>query len=51
MVPGKESIPLKQVTLPVTFEDASNYHTETLAFDVVDFFGPYHVLLGWSCNV
>jgi hypothetical protein len=27
----------------------SNYRTETLAFEVVDFFGPYHVILGWPC--
>jgi hypothetical protein len=22
-----------------------------LAFEVVDFFGPYHVILGWPCHV
>jgi hypothetical protein len=46
VVPGKQSIPLGRVTLPVTFEDTSNYHVETLAFEVVDFSGPYHVILG-----
>jgi hypothetical protein len=37
--------------MPVTFEDVSNYHTETLAFEVVDFSSPYHVMLGRSCYV
>jgi hypothetical protein len=43
MVPGKQSIPLGQISLPVTFSGASNYHTEMLTFKVVDFFGPYHI--------
>jgi hypothetical protein len=46
VVPGKQSIPLRRITLLVTFGDASNYHTETLAFEVVDFSGPYNVILG-----
>jgi hypothetical protein len=29
----------------------SNYHTETLTFEVVDFSGPYHDILGWLCYV
>jgi hypothetical protein len=29
----------------------SNYRTEALAFDVVDFSRPYHVILGWPCYV
>jgi hypothetical protein len=37
--------------LSVTFGDASNYRTETLAFEVVDFFGPYHIILGRPCYV
>jgi hypothetical protein len=51
VVLGKQSVPLGQVTLPVTFGDASTYHTETLTFEVVDFSGPYHVILGRSCYV
>jgi hypothetical protein len=47
VVLGKQSTPLGQVTLLVTFRDARNYHTETLTFVVVDFFRPYHVILGW----
>jgi hypothetical protein len=37
--------------LLVTFGDASNYRTEMLAFEVVDFSGPYHVILGRPCYV
>jgi hypothetical protein len=37
--------------LLVTFGDASNYRTEILAFEVVDFSGPYHVILGRPCYV
>jgi hypothetical protein len=48
---GKQSTPPGWVTLPVTFGDASNYRTETLAFEVVDFSSPYHVILGWPCYV
>jgi hypothetical protein len=51
MILGKQFVLLGRVTLLVTFEDTSNYHTETLAFEVVDFFGPYHIILGWPCYV
>jgi hypothetical protein len=45
VAPGKQSVPLGWVTMPVTFVDVSNYHTETLTFKVIDFSGPYHVIL------
>jgi hypothetical protein len=51
VVPGKQSVPLGRVTLPVTFGDASNYRTDMLAFEVVDYSVPYHVILGWSCII
>jgi hypothetical protein len=51
VVPGKQSIPHGWVTLPVTFGDASNYRTEMLTFEVVNFSGPYHIILGWPCYV
>jgi hypothetical protein len=51
VVPGKQSVPLGQVNLPVTFGDASKYRTETLTFEVVNFFDPYHVILGSPCYV
>jgi hypothetical protein len=51
VVLGKQSILLGQVALPVTFRDTSNYRTEALTFKVVDFFVPYHIILGWPCYV
>jgi hypothetical protein len=51
VVLGKQSTPLRRVTLPVTFGDASNYRTKTLAFEVVNFSGPYHIILGQPCYV
>jgi hypothetical protein len=51
VAPCKQSVPIRWVTLPVTFRDTSNYYTETLTFEVVDFSGPYHVMLGPLCYV
>jgi hypothetical protein len=51
VVLSKQSIPLGQISLHVTFGDASNYHTKTLTFEVVNFSGPYHVILGQPCYV
>jgi hypothetical protein len=51
VVPGKKSIPLGRVTLSVTFRDANNYHTVMLAFKVVDFSRPYHLILGRPCYI
>jgi hypothetical protein len=51
VVLSKQSIPLRQINLSITFRDANNYCTETLTFKVVDFSGPYHVILGWPCYV
>jgi hypothetical protein len=51
VVPGKQFVPLGWVNLLVTFRDASNYRTKMLAFEVVDFSGPYHVILGQSCYI
>jgi hypothetical protein len=48
---GKKSIPLGRVTLPVTFRDVNNYRIETLAFEVVNFSGPYRIILGRPCYV
>jgi hypothetical protein len=38
--------PLRQINLPVTFRDASNYHNE-----VVDFSRPFHIMLGQPCYI
>jgi hypothetical protein len=51
VVLGKKSVPLGWVTLLITFGDASDYRTDMITFEVVDFFGPYHVILGWPCYV
>jgi hypothetical protein len=51
VVSGKQFVPLRRVTLPVTFEDMSNYYTETLMFEVVDFSRLYHVIQGWPYYV
>ena len=41
---------LGQIDLPVTFENPSNYRTETLIeFKVVGFHGTYHAILGRPC--
>ena len=47
--PRKETMPLGQIDLPVTFGDSSNYRTETLTFEVVGFHGTYHTILGRPC--
>jgi hypothetical protein len=46
VVPSKQSVPLGRVTLLITFRDTSNFHTEMLTFEVVNFSGSYHVILG-----
>ena len=42
-------MPLRQIDLPVTFEDQSNYRTETHTFDVVGFPRTFHAILGCPC--
>jgi hypothetical protein len=51
VVSGKQYVPLRWVILSVTFRDTSNYRTEMLTFDVVDFSRPYHAILGRPCYV
>ena len=51
VVPGKQAMPLGQIDLPVTFGDETNFRTETLTFEVADFPGSYHVILGRPCYV
>ena len=48
-MPGKHAIPLGQIDLSITFEDPTNYWTETLTFEVVGFHGTYHAVLRRSC--
>jgi len=49
VVPGKQAVPLRQIDLPVTFGDPSNFRKETLMFEVVGFKGAYHTILGRPC--
>jgi hypothetical protein len=51
VVLGKQYVLCGRVALRVTSRDAINYRTKTLAFEVVDFSGPYHVILGRLCYV
>ena len=37
------------MNLPVTFGNRANFHSEVLTFEVVDFPGSYHAILGWPC--
>jgi hypothetical protein len=39
-------MPLKQITLPVTFGTQTNYHTKFIQFEVADFETSYHAILG-----
>ena len=36
ILPGMKAYPLGNLDLPVTFGSRTNYHTETLSFEVVD---------------
>jgi hypothetical protein len=49
IVPGKQAKPLGQIDLLVTFEDKSNFRTETLTFEVVSFHRTYHTIRGCPC--
>jgi hypothetical protein len=51
VVPSKQSVLLGWVTLRVTFGDVTNYLIETLTCEVVNFLGPYHIILGQPCYV
>ncbi|XP_039806341.1 uncharacterized protein LOC120670320 [Panicum virgatum] len=41
-----KAYPVGNLNLPVTFGSRTNYRTETLTFEVVDWKGPYHATLG-----
>ncbi|XP_066319990.1 uncharacterized protein [Miscanthus floridulus] len=49
IVPRKQAVPLRQIDLPITFGDPTNYRTDTLTFKVVRFHGTYHAILGRPC--
>ena len=49
MIPGTQAYPLGQIDLRVTFGDRANFRLEVLTFEVVDFLGSYHAILGQPC--
>ena len=44
-----QAYPLGQIDLPITFGDQANFCSEILTFEVVDFLGSYHAILGRPC--
>jgi hypothetical protein len=49
VAPGKRVQPLGQIDLPVWFGTPNNFRKDTLTFEVVEFRGAYHAILGRSC--
>jgi hypothetical protein len=49
IIPGKRVQPLGQLDLPIYFGTPSNFRRETLTFEVVEFRGTYHAVLGRPC--
>ncbi|XP_066323969.1 uncharacterized protein [Miscanthus floridulus] len=47
MILGVQAYPLRQIDLPLMFGDRANFCSEVQAFEVVDFLGSYHAILGW----
>ena len=47
--PGAQAYPLGQIDLPVTFGSRANFRSKDLTFEVVDFSGSYHAILGRPC--
>jgi hypothetical protein len=46
VVPGMEALPIGQIDLSFTFGDVRNLRMETLTFEVVEFSGTCHAILG-----
>ena len=46
ILPGMKAYPVGNIDLPVTFGSKANFRTETLTFEVVDWKGVYHAILG-----
>ncbi|XP_066316536.1 uncharacterized protein [Miscanthus floridulus] len=49
IMPRNQAMPLRQIDLPITFGNPTNYRTETLTFKVVGFHGTYYVIVGHPC--
>ena len=46
VISGAQVHPLRQIDLPITFGNRANFRSEVLTFEVVDFPGSYHAILG-----
>ncbi|KAK3160946.1 hypothetical protein QOZ80_1BG0068980 [Eleusine coracana subsp. coracana] len=46
VIPGMQTIPLGQITLPVTFGTRENYRTECITFEVADLDSTYDAIIG-----
>ncbi|XP_066385561.1 uncharacterized protein [Miscanthus floridulus] len=49
MILGTQAYPLRQIDLQVMFGNRANFCSKVLIFEVVDFLGSYHAILGWPC--
>ena len=49
MILGTQAFPLGQIALLIMFGDRANFCSEVLTFEVVDFLGSYHAILGRPC--
>ncbi|XP_066373279.1 uncharacterized protein [Miscanthus floridulus] len=49
VISGAQAYPLGQIDLLVTFGSRANFRSEVLTFEVVDFLGSYHAILGRPC--
>jgi hypothetical protein len=49
IISGMRAYPLGNIDQPVMFGDHNNFHTKTQIFEVVDFEGSYHAILGRLC--
>ncbi|XP_066395969.1 uncharacterized protein [Miscanthus floridulus] len=49
IVPGTEAMPLGRIWVNITFGQPDNFHKEPLTFEVINFLGVYHSLLGRQC--
>jgi hypothetical protein len=50
-MPGKRVEPVRRVDLSVCFGTPANFRKKTLTFEVVEFYGTYHAILGCPCYV
>ena len=49
VIPRAQAYLLGQIDLPGTFDNRANFRSEVLTFEVVDFPGSYHAILGRPC--